>query len=84
MRIDEFIDSPIRVIDTRYEVTLLRGRLRGITGLIGKTEPRSVMYRTRTAPSVSTPQKLSAFAAQNPVKSAQAQARRPRLKLATH
>ncbi len=49
LRIDEFVYSPSSVIDARYVVSLLRGSLRAVTGLIGKATPRNVTYRTNTA-----------------------------------
>lgn len=49
LRIDEFIYSSASVMDARYAVSLLRGNLRAITGLIGKAAPRNVVFRTSTA-----------------------------------
>jgi hypothetical protein len=49
LRIDEFVYSPSSVVDARYVVSLLRGSLRAVTGLIGKAAPRNVTYRTNTA-----------------------------------
>jgi hypothetical protein len=49
LRIDEFVYTPSSTIDSRYVVSLLRGSLRAVTGLIGKAAPRNVTYRTNTA-----------------------------------
>ncbi len=49
LRIDEFVYSPSSVVDARYVVSLLRGSLRAVTGLIGKAAPRNVTYKTNTA-----------------------------------
>jgi hypothetical protein len=49
LRIDEFVYTPSSAIDSRYVVSLLRGSLRAVTGLIGRASPRNVTYRTNTA-----------------------------------
>ena len=49
LRIDEFVYTPSSMIDSRYVVSLLRGSLRAVTGLIGQSSPRNVTYRTNTA-----------------------------------
>ena len=49
MRIDEFVYFSSSVADARFAVSLLRGSMRAVTGLIGQGAPRNVSFRTNAA-----------------------------------